>query len=62
MDSSPARNVEAARAREGERSVFPKKEIEGVLLEDSVLLLAVTMVVFLHWEWEWGNYNYVLVP
>lgn len=27
MDSSPARNVEAARAREGERSEFPKKEI-----------------------------------
>ena len=42
-DSSPAWKVEAARAREEERLVLPKKETVGVLLEGA-LLLAVAMV------------------
>ncbi len=46
MDSSPARKVEAASAREMERGVLPKKETEGdvVLPLLAILLLGVVMV------------------
>ncbi len=44
MDSSPARKVDAASDRDGEREVLPKKEMEGVEPEEGVLLDVVVMV------------------